>query len=77
MHSEEVEVADKASAENFPKGGGDNEKQDRKIAKETENSTIKPFPGGRGGNKKRSKNSEKKHRKIALLNLYLLYLYLA
>jgi len=42
-------------AENFPEGReGGNGKQDRKIAKETENSTtsIKPFPSGGGGNRK-------------------------
>jgi len=52
-------------------------KKDRKIAKNTKNSTIKSFPGGRGKmqQKKRPKMAKKdrkiakKDRKTALLNL--------
>jgi len=87
-------ILSRASAEKFPRGGGQR-KEDRKITKKTENSTIKPLPGeqrkkdrkitkktenstikplpGRA-TEKRPKNSKKKHRKIALLSLYLLYM---
>jgi len=57
----------RASAKKFP--GGSNGKKDRKIAKKTENSTIKPLPEG---------EPTKKTRKIAKKaenSLYLLYLY--
>jgi len=43
--------------------------------KRPKNSTIKPLSGGGGNGKKRPKSS-KNHRKIVLLSLYLLYLYL-
>jgi len=42
--------------------------------KRPKNSTINPLPGGGGATEKRPKNS-KKRPKIALLSLYLLYLY--
>jgi len=45
------------------------QKKDRKTAKNTENSTIKPLPGNQRG------TNGKKDRKIAVLRLYLLYLY--
>jgi len=51
----------RASAEKFS-GGGATEKKIEKIAKNTENSTIRPLPWGRGAMKK-------KDRKIALLSL--------
>jgi len=56
--------------ENFS-GGATKKKKKRKIAKKTENSTIKPLP--RGATEKRLKIA-KNDRKIALLSLYLLYL---
>jgi len=62
---ESPEVGTRALAENFS-GRGRQRKKDRKIAKNIpKNSTIKPLPGG----------ATKKHRKITLLRLYLLYLY--
>jgi len=45
-------------------------KKDQKLAKNAENSTFR----GRGATEKRL-NNRKKGRKIALLSLYLLYLY--
>jgi len=42
--------------------------------KKTEKSTIKPLPGG-GGQQKKKREIAKKRSKIALLSLYLLYLY--
>jgi len=75
----------RASAEKFP-GGGGNGKKERKTEKRPKNSTIKSLPEVRGQRKKRPKNStikslpgvrgqRKKDRKIALLSLFLLYLY--
>jgi len=55
---------------NFQKGG--QPKKIRKIAKRTKNSTIKPLPGG--PTERKTEKIAKKHRKIALLSLYLLYL---
>jgi len=56
----------RASAENFP-GKGATEKRPKNSKKRPKNSTIKPLPVGEG--------QRKKDRKIALLSLYLLYLY--
>jgi len=42
-----VRLASRASAEKFP-GGGQQKKKDRKIAKKTENTNIKPLPLGGG-----------------------------
>jgi len=53
-------------------GWGATKKKDRKIAKITENSTLKPLPRRRGHRKKGHKIA-KKTKKIALLSLYLLY----
>jgi len=52
---------------------GGQRKKDRKIAKNTENSTIKPLPGEANG--KKGQKIAKKDLKIALLSLFLLYLY--
>jgi len=60
-----IMLKSRATAENFP-GGDGQQKKDRKIAKKTENSTIKPLPGG---------SNRKNDQKIALFSLYLLYLY--
>jgi len=46
-----------------------NSKKDRKIA------LFKPLPGGGVGNGKKYRKIAKKHQKIALFSLYLLYLY--
>jgi len=46
-------------AEKFPEGEG-NEKKTEKLQKQTENSTIKPLPGG-GQDRKNSKKDEKYH----------------
>jgi len=58
------------SSENFSRGR--ERKKDRKIAKKNKTSSIKPLPGGNG---KKTEKIAKKDRKIALLSLYLLYLY--
>jgi len=53
---------------------GATKKKNRKITKKIQkSSTIKPLPGR--ATEKRPKNCKKKNRKIALLSLYLLYLY--
>jgi len=51
----------RASAEKFP--GEANEKEDKKIAKKTKNTTIKPLSGGRGGNGKKDRKIAKKTEK--------------
>jgi len=56
---------------NFQVGG--QRKIDRKIAKYTKNSVINPLPLGQW--RKGPKNSKKGQKIVALLNLYLLYLY--
>jgi len=61
----------KGVGKKFPEGA--NGKKNQKIAKKR-NSTIKPLPGREGGNEKKTENWQKRP-KIALLSLYLLYLY--
>jgi len=59
------------SAEKFPGEVGATKKRPKNSKKDRKNSTIKPLPGGRGQRRKIAK----KKRKIALLSLYVLYLY--
>jgi len=52
----------RASAGKFPGGGGGNGKKQKRIAKISKNSTIKPLP---------ERGQRKKDRNIALLSLFL------
>jgi len=63
----------KASAEKFPGGWWEQRKKDRKQQKRPINGTINPFL--EGANEKNTPKNSKNGRKIALLNLYLIYLY--